>query len=97
VLPTARPPVFGDVNCDRLVDSRDALLILQYVTRLLRAFGCQAGADVNGDGEINVIDAALVLQYDAGLIGHLPVTAGVKVERPRGSWGGPRRRISGIW
>jgi len=80
-----------------LVDSRDALLILQYVAALLQALGCQAGADVNGDAEINVIDSALILQYDAGLIDQLPVTAGFRVARVPFWWDGPMRWISAVW
>jgi hypothetical protein len=72
----AGPPpqsAVGDLNCDGRVDSRDALIVLQF-----EAFGippmpsCAGSADVNGDGAINSIDALFILQYTAGLIPALP-------------------------
>lgn len=77
----AGPPVFaqpersavGDLNCDGLVDSRDAAVVLHF-----EAFGfppmpsCAGSADASGDGRINSIDALLILQLNAGLIPALP-------------------------
>lgn len=51
------------MNCDRSVNSIDALFILQFHARLLASLPCQQNADVNGDGRINSIDAALIIQY----------------------------------
>jgi hypothetical protein len=62
----------GDASCDGMVNSVDALLILQLVADLLEAFNCPANVDVNGDGRVDAIDAALVLQFDAGLLDSLP-------------------------
>lgn len=58
----------GDVNCDTVINSIDAALLLQNVSGLLASLPCPSAADVNANGSINSIDAALVLQYDAGLI-----------------------------
>jgi len=68
--PTATPlPVpRGDANCDGVVNSIDALLVLQLSAGLLDSLGCQQQADVNVDGRANAIDAALILQFTAGLI-----------------------------
>lgn len=64
--PTATPgPLYGDVGCDGLVNSRDALLILQYHAALIDSLPCLENADVNGDGRVNSIDAALTIQYNA--------------------------------
>ena len=65
---TATPtPRAGDANCDGLVTSIDALLVLQYVAGLFGALPCAANADVNGSG-VSAIDAALILQFVAGLV-----------------------------
>lgn len=70
--PTRTAGLRGDVNCDGVVDSVDAALILQFVAGLTSPLPCQGRADVNGDGTISSIDAALVLQAVAGLLGSLP-------------------------
>jgi hypothetical protein len=62
------PSLLGDVNCDGLIDSRDAALILQLTARLISTVPCPENANVNRDGSIDSRDAALILQYDAGLI-----------------------------
>ncbi|MEX0786437.1 MAG: nidogen-like domain-containing protein [Dehalococcoidia bacterium] len=71
--PTSTPSLFGDVNCDGVVNSIDAALILQFVAGLVNSLGCQDEADVNEDGNVNSIDAAIVLQYIAGFVPSLPV------------------------
>jgi parallel beta-helix repeat protein len=58
----------GDVNDDGLVDSRDALLILQLKAALITTLTNMASADVNHSGSITAVDAALILQKEAGLI-----------------------------
>jgi hypothetical protein len=62
----------GDVNDDGAVDSRDALLILQFNARLVTSLMNAPSADVNRDGRVDAIDAKLVLHYSAGLIHVLP-------------------------
>ena len=72
--PTPTPPgPVGDVNCDRTVNTIDAVLILQFDAGLIASLPCQDFADVNADGHINAIDAALILRFEAGLIGSLPL------------------------
>ena len=58
----------GDANCDGLVNSIDALIVLQYVAALRSTVPCPNLADYNHDGRISAVDAALILQRDAGLI-----------------------------
>lgn len=73
--PTVTPTpsgLVGDVSCDGEVNSIDAVLLLQYVARIIEALSCQELADTSGDGNIDSVDAALVLQFDAGLIDSLP-------------------------
>lgn len=68
---TPEPPpsnLNGDANCDGLVNSIDALIVLQYVARLRSSVPCPALADYNHDGRISAVDAALILQRDARLI-----------------------------
>ena len=67
--PPAEP---GDVNCDGLVNSIDAALVLQFGADLLDALACLQAADVSGEGVVNAIDAALILQFVAGLLDSLP-------------------------
>ena len=70
--PEDLPNETGDTNCDGVVDSLDAALILQLSAGLLPALPCPGGGDTNGDGITNALDAALVLQFSAGLISVLP-------------------------
>jgi hypothetical protein len=70
VLP-ASPAADGDVNCDEMVNSIDAALVLQLEAGLVAALPCAVAADVSQDGVVNSIDAALILQREAGLVGGL--------------------------
>ncbi len=72
--PSGPPPVglVGDVNCDGVVNSIDAALVLQLDAGLITTLLICALPDANQNGTINAIDAALILQYSAGLVGHLP-------------------------
>lgn len=72
MLPTPVPPLYGDATCDNIINSNDALLLLQFAAALLAAKPCPVASDVNLDGFINALDAALVLQYVVGLIPTLP-------------------------
>jgi CSLREA domain-containing protein len=72
-LEPATPAVLrGDVDCNRIVNSIDAALILQYSAGLLGSLRCAENADTNHDARVNSIDSALILQYVAGLIHGLP-------------------------
>lgn len=55
----------GDVNRDKIVNMKDAVMILQYAACWEISIDEKA-ADVNADDKINSKDAALVLQYHAG-------------------------------
>jgi len=69
----AQPPTpLGDVNCDSLINSVDAALVLQLTAGLLSTLPCQTAADVNDDGNADSRDAAVILQFDAGLIKSIP-------------------------
>lgn len=72
--PAALPPAFpwGDVDCDRTVDSRDAAIILQLVVGFISRVGCPIIADVNADSVVGPRDAQLILQFVAGLVPSLP-------------------------
>jgi alpha-tubulin suppressor-like RCC1 family protein len=56
----------GDANCDGILSSVDAALILQFTAGLLDDLPCNG--DANADGRVDAIDAALVLQFTAGLL-----------------------------
>jgi len=66
------PARLGDVNCNSLINSIDAALVLQLVARLVPTLACRDAADVNLDSGVDSRDATLILQFDAGLIAHLP-------------------------
>ena len=62
----------GDSLCDGIVDSIDALVVLQYSAGLITSKPCSDSADINRDGSIDSLDAALILQHVAGLLPKLP-------------------------
>ena len=65
------PPPPGDADCNGVVDSRDALLVLQFDAGLFDKFTFTCSlVDVNADGVVNSIDASLILQFVAGLSDH---------------------------
>ena len=61
-------PLVGDADCNGVVNSRDALLVLQFEAGLIDSLPCMELADVNEDGRIDSIDAGLIKQIDAGLL-----------------------------
>ena len=65
-------PLPGDVNCDRVINSIDSLLVLQYTAGLVAMLGCQQHADVDQSATVTSIDAALILQFGAGIVATLP-------------------------
>lgn len=69
-----RIQLFGDVDCDGIVDSVDAALVLQYDAGIIDLLSCAENADVNEDGAADSSDAALILRFTAGLEGRLPVS-----------------------
>ena len=71
----------GDVDCNGVVTSIDAALILQKVVGFVNALPCEEAADVNGDGFITSIDALLTLQYVAGFLHTLPAGAPAEIRR----------------
>ena len=59
----------GDVNCDGVVDSLDALLIMRYSMGLVDETALDlARGDVNGDGVVASLDALIVMRTSMGLI-----------------------------
>ena len=71
---TFEAPVFGDANCDGVVTSADAALILRSLVGLSEiTLPGMLNADVNGDGEVTAEDAAIILRYVVGLIDEIPV------------------------
>ena len=68
-----RPVDAGDADCDGLVTSIDAVVVLQADAGLLNSVFCFGAADVNENGDLNALDAVLILQFVAGLIPSLPI------------------------
>lgn len=59
--------LYGDVNGDGLVNSRDLLLINRYLNGEITDDWLDLdAADVNGDGVVDSTDAQLILQYTGG-------------------------------
>jgi hypothetical protein len=63
-----QPP--GDANCDGIVNSLDATLVLQYDAALVDDLPCLPWADASFDFVVDSLDAAIILQREAGLISH---------------------------
>jgi hypothetical protein len=61
--PTDPATVFGDVDCDLLVGSTDALQVLRLVALIAEQPECQSTADVNCDGLVTAVDALDILRY----------------------------------
>lgn len=79
--------LYGDVNLDNIVDTRDAVVITKANVLLVTLSDIQKkAADVNGDGYVDVKDATLIQKYSINLITSLPVgstfTAGSTVTVP---------------
>jgi parallel beta-helix repeat protein len=64
--------VRGDADCSGVIDSIDAVRVLQFDARLVNSLPCQSSGDVNNDSQINSLDAVFLLQYVAGLINTFP-------------------------
>ena len=63
----ARTVTPGDVNVDRQINAKDALLILRYaVGKAALSAEQKALADVNADGAVNAADALAVLRIAVG-------------------------------
>ena len=66
--------IWGDVNGDGDVDTKDANLVCSYYNELLDLDDTQlALADVNGDGDVDTKDANLICSYYNELIDLFPV------------------------
>lgn len=65
----------GDVDCDNLVTSIDAALVLQVEAGLVPTLPCQGAADANLDGSIDTA----IFQFVADLIGAWAVSKSAKV------------------
>lgn len=56
----------GDVNGDSSIDSKDYVLLREYIIRSIKIFPSENGikaADVNGDGKINLLDYLMMNRY----------------------------------
>ena len=73
--PTPTPPLFfsGDVDCDGVVSTLDALLLLQFHAGLLPGIPCSVQANTYPDCDVDARDAFIVLQVVAGLIDRPPL------------------------
>lgn len=68
--------VWGDANCDGVVEIADATLILQYLTNKDEYQLTDKGminADVDGEEGVTAGDALVIQQYDAGIVKSLPL------------------------
>ncbi len=65
--PPPQESLIGDADCNGAVNSRDALLVLQFEAGLIDTLPCLDLGDVNEDGSIDSLDAGLIKQIDAGL------------------------------
>ena len=57
----------GDMDCDRQVESGDALLVLRTVAELpIPEFPCAPDGDFDGDGDVDSVDALRILRIHLG-------------------------------
>ena len=74
IMTVTKAELWGDANSDGIVNSKDAVLILQYTAMKTDASALNmAVSDVNGDDKVNSKDAVLVLQKTASKIDKFPV------------------------
>ena len=59
--------LIGDVDCNGIVQSTDALGILRHVADLSPDLPCMNVADTDCDGDIDAVDGLNVLRYIAGM------------------------------
>ncbi|MCI0889585.1 MAG: hypothetical protein J4O04_02140 [Chloroflexi bacterium] len=60
--------LFGDVDCNEIVSSIDAALILQLDAALIGSLPCENKSDLDEDGTTDSTDALTILQFEAQLI-----------------------------
>jgi len=66
---------WGDADGNGVVNSADAMLILQYSAKLREAHELDLSvSDVDGNGVVNSADAMLILQYSAKLLDKFPAS-----------------------
>lgn len=70
-VPT-RAPVHGDTNCDFVVGSDDALLVLRAAAGLNLIASCIDAGDADCDGDLDAIDALGILRYVISLPAGVP-------------------------
>ena len=59
---TIREMTLGDVNGDNMIDTQDAILVIQYYLGANPTNFNASNADVNGDGNVDTQDAILIIQ-----------------------------------
>lgn len=71
---TATKVLYGDVDSNGAVESKDVTMVNKYVAGLITLTETQLqAADVDGNGSIESKDATLISKYVAGLISTFPV------------------------
>ena len=71
----AKTKTLGDVNGDGVINTEDALMVLQSVVGITELDENAAkAADVNSDEKIDTQDALGILQYVVGIRAELPYT-----------------------
>ena len=71
---TATKVVYGDVDANGAIESKDVTLVSKYVAGLTTFTDTQIkAADVDGNSSIEAKDATLIAKYVAGLISTFPV------------------------
>ena len=73
---TLEDGMLGDADSNGVVNTLDAMLILQYYTEAISEDELDLNVcDLDGNGVVNTLDAFLVLQYYTGAIEKFPVEA----------------------
>ncbi len=72
---TANWVIYGDVNSDSKINSKDSILLAQYISGKSVSIN-QTAADLNTDGKIDDVDSTILLKYLAGHDIKLPYNSG---------------------
>jgi len=70
--PTPMPIPCGDVDCNLVVDARDAMGVIRFMALVTPVAACLGKGYVNCDADLNQLDALVILRYAGGITLGIP-------------------------